>query len=40
MKVLAICGSLRTASINLALLHALIRLSPSGMEITAIQSRP
>lgn len=33
MNVLAICGSLRTASINRALLHAAIRLSPPGMEI-------
>lgn len=33
MNVLAICGSLRTASINRTLLHAAIRLSPPGMEI-------
>lgn len=33
MKILAICGSLRAASINQALLHAAIRLSPPGMEI-------
>jgi len=32
MKVIAICGSLRTASINRKLLHAAIRLSPPGME--------
>jgi chromate reductase len=34
MNVLAICGSLRTASINRALLQAAIRLSPPVMEIT------
>jgi NAD(P)H-dependent FMN reductase len=33
MNVLAICGSLRTASINRMLLQAAIRLSPAGMEI-------
>jgi len=33
MNVLAICGSLRTASINRMLLHAAIRLSPPGMDI-------
>ncbi|MDD5633390.1 MAG: NAD(P)H-dependent oxidoreductase [Methylococcales bacterium] len=33
MNVLAICGSLRAASINRMLLHAAIRLSPPGMEI-------
>jgi chromate reductase len=33
MKILAICGSLRAASINQSLLHAAIRLSPPGMEI-------
>jgi NAD(P)H-dependent FMN reductase len=33
MKVLAICGSLRSVSINRRLLHAAIRLSPTGMEI-------
>ncbi|MDD5267370.1 MAG: NAD(P)H-dependent oxidoreductase [Methylococcales bacterium] len=32
MNVLAICGSLRAASINRVLLHAAIRLSPPGME--------
>lgn len=33
MNVLAICGSLRAASINRVLLHAAIRLSPPSMEI-------
>jgi chromate reductase len=33
IKVLAICGSLRTASINRVLLHVAIRLSPPSMEI-------
>ena len=33
MMVLAICGSLRTVSINRMLLHAAIRLSPPDMEI-------
>lgn len=34
MKVLAISGSLRAASINSALLRAAARLAPSGMDIT------
>jgi chromate reductase len=33
MKVLAICGSLRSVSINRMLLQASIRLSPTSMEI-------
>ena len=33
LNVLAICGSLRAASINRMLLHAAIRLSPTGMGI-------
>ncbi len=33
MNVLAICGSLRAASINRLLLHAAIRLSPPSMEM-------
>ncbi|UOA07325.1 NADPH-dependent FMN reductase [Methylobacter sp. S3L5C] len=33
MNVLAICGSLRSVSINRMLLHAAIRLSPPDMEI-------
>ncbi|MFZ6654374.1 NADPH-dependent FMN reductase [Undibacterium sp. TJN19] len=33
MKILAICGSLRAASLNAALLRAMIRLAPAGMEI-------
>jgi len=36
-KVLAICGSLRTASINRALLQAAIRLSPATMRIVMYQ---
>jgi NAD(P)H-dependent FMN reductase len=34
MKILAISGSLRAASINSALLRAAIRLAPSHMEVT------
>jgi NAD(P)H-dependent FMN reductase len=37
IKVLAICGSLRTASINRALLQAAIRLSPATMRIVMYQ---
>ena len=33
INLLAICGSLRTDSINRTLLHAAIRLSPPGMQI-------
>jgi NAD(P)H-dependent FMN reductase len=33
MKVLALCGSLRRASINRMLLQAMVRLAPEGMEI-------
>jgi len=33
MKILALSGSLRAASINSALLRAMTRLAPSGMEI-------
>ena len=33
MKVLAICGSLRAASINAALLRAAVRLSPPEMQV-------
>lgn len=36
-KALAICGSLRTVSINRRLLQAAIRLSPTGMEIVMSQ---
>ncbi|MEI7995231.1 MAG: NADPH-dependent FMN reductase [Methylococcaceae bacterium] len=34
INLLAICGSLRTDSINRTLLHAAIRLSPADMEIS------
>ena len=33
MQILALCGSLRAASINAALLRACIRLAPPGMEL-------
>jgi chromate reductase len=34
MKVLALCGSLRAASMNAALLRAASRLAPAGMTVT------
>lgn len=34
MNILALSGSLRAASINTALLHAVARLAPAGMEVT------
>jgi NAD(P)H-dependent FMN reductase len=33
MRVLALCGSLRAASVNAMLLHACVRLAPAGMSI-------
>ena len=33
MKILAICGSLRAASLNAMLVRAMIRLAPAGMDI-------
>jgi len=33
MRVLALSGSLRAASINSALLRAAVRLAPAGMEL-------
>lgn len=35
MKILAICGSLRAASLNAMLIRALIRLAPADIKITA-----
>ncbi|HEX3070122.1 MAG TPA: NADPH-dependent FMN reductase [Thermoanaerobaculia bacterium] len=34
MKIIAICGSLRSQSSNRALLQAAVKLAPEGMEIT------
>lgn len=36
VKVLALSGSLRTASINTALLHAAARLAPNDMEVSVL----
>jgi NAD(P)H-dependent FMN reductase len=38
MKLLALCGSLRAASINAALLRAVARLAPAGVEVAVFPS--
>src|SRR4051812_32105445 len=38
MKLLALCGSLRAASINAALLRAFARVAPAGVEVSIFPS--
>jgi NAD(P)H-dependent FMN reductase len=38
MKILALCGSLRAASINAALLRAFARVAPAGVEVSVLPS--